>query len=72
LYELSKRVTTYITTDDIEQVIKQINYELSEKYKLYETFEYDIDELLDVLVKRKEDMLFRHINTCIDLPVDGI
>ena len=31
LYELRKRVTTYITTDDIEQVIKQINYELSEK-----------------------------------------
>lgn len=72
LYELRKRVTTYITTDDIEQVIKQINYELSEKYKLYEAFEYDIDELLDILVTRKEDMLFRYINTCIDLPVDGI
>lgn len=72
LYELRNRVKTYITTDDIEQVINQINYELSEKYKLYEAFEYDIDELLDVLVKRKEDMLFRHINTCIDLPVDGI
>lgn len=72
LYELRNRVKTYITTDDIEQVINQINYKLSEKYKLYEAFEYDIDELLDVLVKRKEDMLFRHINTCIDLPVDGI
>lgn len=72
LYELRNRVKTYITTDDIEQVINKINDELSEKYKLYEAFEYDIDELLDILVTRKENMLFRHINTCIDLPVDGI
>lgn len=72
LYELRNRVTTYITIDDIEQVIKQINYELSEKYKLYKAFKYDINKLLDVLVKRKEDMLFRYINTCIDLPIEGI
>lgn len=72
LYELRKRVTTYINENYLEHVINEINAELSEKYKLYEAFEYDIDELLDVLVKRKEDMLFRHINTCIDLPVDGI
>lgn len=72
LYELRNRVTTYITIDDIEQVINQINYELSEKYKLYKAFKYDIDKLLDILVKRNEDMLFRYINTCIDLPVNGI
>ena len=72
LYELRNRVTTYITIDDIEQVINQINYELSEKYKLYKAFKYDINKLLDVLVKRKEDMLFRYINTCIDLPIEGI
>lgn len=72
LHELRKRVTTYITIDDIEQVINQINYELSEKYKLYKAFKYDIDKLLDILVKRNEDMLFRYINTCIDLPVNGI
>lgn len=72
LYELRNRVTTYITIDDIEQVINQINYKLSEKYKLYKAFKYDINKLLDVLVKRKEDMLFRYINTCIDLPIEGI
>lgn len=72
LYELRNKVRNYITTNDIEQVINQINYELSEKYELYETFEYDINKLLDVLVKRKEYKLFRYINTCIDLPVDGI
>lgn len=72
LYELRNRVRTYINENDLEHVINEINAELSEKYKLYEAFEYDIDELLDVLVKRKEDMLFRHINTSIDLPVDGI
>lgn len=72
LHELRNRVSTYITTDDIEQVINQINYELSEKYKLYKAFKYDINKLLDVLVKRKEDMLFRYINTCIDLPIEGI
>lgn len=72
LYELRNRVRTYINENDLEHVINEINAELSEKYKLYEAFEYDIDELFDVLVKRKEDMLFRHINTSIDLPVDGI
>lgn len=72
LHELRHRVTTYINENDLEQVINEINAELSEKYELYEAFEYDIDELLDILVTRKEDMLFRHINTCIDLPIDGI
>lgn len=72
LHELRLRVTTYINENDLEQVINEINAELSEKYELYEACEYDIDELLDVLVTRKEDKLFRFINTCIVLPIDGI
>lgn len=72
LYELKNKVKDYINQNDLKQIMEGINYELSEKYKLYEAIEYDIDELLDYLVERKEYKLFRYIHACIDLPVEGI
>ena len=63
-------------TDDEVENLKETRDEImhvsAEDFFYDLACEYDIDELLDVLVTRKEDKLFRFINTCIVLPIDGI